>query len=167
MMEDPVLQRRSIRKYIPDEIEDEILDHIISCGDAAACAKGIRSWHFIVIRNRELLDKVPSFHPYSKMIRQAPAAILVCADPSKEPIEGYWAQNCSAATENILIGARSKGIGSVWLGVYPNNDRIEGIKKLIKIPEGLVPFSIVVLGHPDEEKTPYTGYDPNRVTFIE
>jgi len=158
-----ILSRRSIRKYQPREVRQTDIDHILAAGDAAPCAMGRRSWHFIVIRDRSVLDSIPEFHPYSKMIREAPLAILVCADTAIEDNEGYWVQNCSAATENILLGARSMGLGSVWLGIYPRKERISGIRKLLEVPENIVPFSLAVIGHPAEEKTPHMGYDPDRV----
>jgi nitroreductase len=162
---DVILSRRSIRRYQPLEVESEDIDSILAAGDAAPCAMGRRSWHFIVIRERAILDRIPKFHPYSKMVLEAPLAILVCADTTVETREGYWVQNCSAAIENILLEARSKGLGSVWLGVYPREERISGMRQLIDLPEHVVPFAIAVIGHPAEEKEPYTGYEPERVHF--
>ncbi len=162
---DITLLRRSIRKYEPREVEQRDIDHILSAGDAAPCAMGRRSWHFVVIRDRKVLDSIPKFHPYSRMIKEAPLAILVCADTNVEDNEGYWVQNCSAATENILLGARSRELGSVWLGVYPRKERMSGMRQLIDLPDHVVPFSIVVMGYPAEEKEPHEGYEPGRVHF--
>jgi nitroreductase len=162
---DIILSRRSIRKYHSQEVDRSDIDRILAAGDAAPCAMGRRSWHFIVINERSVLDRIPEFHPYSRMVLGAPLAILVCADTGIEPKEGYWVQNCSAATENILLGARSRGLGSVWLGVYPREERISGMRQLVDLPEHVIPFSIVVIGHPAEVKEPYKGYDRERVHF--
>lgn len=165
-MED-LMKRRSIRKYSNEPIEREVIDQILSAADAAPCARGLRSWHFVVIDDRSILDSIPNFHRYSKMILGAPLAILVCGDTSVEPNEGYWVQNCSAAAENILIAATSSGLGSVWLGVYPRKTRMDGILSLIELPEHIVPFSILVLGKSLEEKEPHGQYDPSRVHWNE
>ena len=117
----------------------------------------------MVIRDRGILDRIPGFHPYSKMILEAPLAILVCADTFVEPREGYWTQNCSAATENILLASTGEGLGSVWLGIYPRMDRIAGMRELLKVPGEVIPFSLVVIGKPDETKPPHGGHDPGRV----
>jgi nitroreductase len=162
---DLILSRRSIRRYHAREVVDEDIEYILAAGDAAPCAMGRRSWHFIVIRDRSVLDSIPDFHPYSKMVLEAPVAVLICADTGIEKKEGYWVQNCSAATENVMLGARSRELGSVWLGIYPRNERMSGLRKLIEMPEHIIPFSLVVIGHPAEEKEPYTGYDPDRVHF--
>jgi len=160
---DPVLSRRSIRSFAKDGLTQEDREALLTAAMAAPSAKNTRSWHFVWIDDRKLLDAVPSVHPYSRMIRQAPAALLVCADIASEEREGYWAQNCSAATQNILIAATQRGLGSVWLGVYPNEDRIKGLRELVGVPEGFIPFSLVVLGYPAEKKDPHTGIDVAKV----
>jgi nitroreductase len=160
---DPVLSRRSIRKFTKEPLTKEDTEAILTAAMAAPTANNTRSWQFVWIEDRKLLDSVPSIHPYSRMINQAPAAVLVCADTGAEGREGYWAQNCSAATQNILIAATQRGLGSVWLGVYPNEDRMRGMRDLFKVPDGFVPFSLVVLGRPAERKDAYQGYDRDRV----
>lgn len=157
-----IMSRRSIRKYSMDPIDKEVIGAILDAADAAPCARGLRSWHFIVIDDRSILDRVPDFHPYSQMILKAPLAILVCGDTSVEPNEGYWVQNCSAATENILLAATSMDIGSVWLGIYPRDQRMNDIRELIQVPENIIPFSLVVLGKPLELKEPHGKYNRSR-----
>ncbi|MBN1389589.1 MAG: nitroreductase family protein [Candidatus Thermoplasmatota archaeon] len=158
-----IMERRSVRKYHGDPVEKGVIERILNAADAAPCANGRRSWHFVVLDDREVLDRVPSFHPYSRMVLEAPLAILVCADTSLEPTEGYWAQNCSAATENILLASTAEGLGSVWLGIYPRMDRISGMKRLVGTPEHMVPFSLVVIGKSGERKEPHGKCDPSRV----
>lgn len=162
---DPVLSRRSIRSYTEQGLTVEDREALLSAAMAAPTAMNTRSWHFVWIDDRKLLDAVPSVHPYSSMIRKAPVAVLVCADHSAEKREGYWAQNCSAATENMLIAATQRGIGSVWLGVYPNEDRMKGLRDLVGVPEGFTPFSLVVLGYPAEKKDPRTGFEVVKVHY--
>lgn len=160
---DLIMKRRSIRKYSDDPIDKGTIENILDAADAAPCARGLRSWHFIVIDDRSILDRIPDFHRYSKMVLGAPLVILVCGDASVEPNEGYWVQNCSAATENILLAATSKGLGSVWLGIYPRKNRMDGVLSLISLPDHIIPFSIVVLGRSLEKKEQHGGYDPSRV----
>lgn len=92
-------------------------------------------------------------------------AILVCGDLQLEKIRGYWVQDCSAATENILIAANAKGLGAVWLGVYPIERRVTGIKKLLDLPENVIPFSIVSIGYPAVKKPPANRYDNSRIHY--
>jgi len=130
---------------------------------AAPSAGNERPWHFIVMRDRKLMDGVIDVHPYAQMLKQAPVAVLVCGDPSLEKYKGFWVQDCSAATENILIMAVQLGLGAVWLGIYPIEERVEGLRRLLGLPEGVIPFALVSIGHPAEEKKNGDRYDPSRV----
>ena len=120
-------------------------------------------WHFVVIRDRATLDTIPSIHPYSKMLREASVAFCVCGEIALEKYEGYWVQDCSAATENILCAATALGLGTCWLGVYPREERVEGLRKLLGLPKGVIPLALIALGHPDETKPPSDRYNPERV----
>ena len=75
----------------------------------------------------------------------------------------FWVQDCSAAVENILIEAVLLGLGAVWLGVYPLDERVQGLRRLLGIPDDVIPFAVVPVGHPAENKEPADRYDPGRV----
>ncbi len=158
-----ILSRRSIRRYTKEPIPDEVIKELLEAAMSAPSAGNEQPWHFVVITDRELLDEIPKIHPYAQMLREAPVAILVCGDRNLQKYEGYWVQDCSAATENILIAVHAKGLGGVWLGVYPLEDRVNGIRKLLGIPEDVTPFSIVSIGYPAERKPPANRYNAERV----
>ena len=155
--------RRSIRKFTGEPVSDEDVTEILDAAMAAPSAGNQQPWHFIVIRDRALLSAVPGFHPHARMAEQAPVAILVCGDPSLEKHQGYWVQDCSAATENLLLAASAKGLGAVWCGVYPRQDRVDGFVRLLGVPPPVVPIAFVPIGHPDESKPPARRYNPDRV----
>jgi nitroreductase len=158
-----LFKRRSIRKFKSDKISEEDVRYIISAAMAAPTAGGQRPWKFIIIDKRELLDLIPSFHPYSKSTKEAPLAILVCADKKLDKLGGYWVQDCAASTQNILLAACERGLGSLWLGVYPKEDRASKAREIFNVPVDVVPFSLVVLGHADENIAPNSGYDEKKV----
>lgn len=160
---DLLLGRRSIRKYGSGAISGEIERRLLEAAMAAPSARNARPWHFVVIRDREILDRIPDFHPYAKMCLQAPMAILVCADTALQAEEGYWVQDCAAATENLLLAAHEAGLGAVWLGIHPNGDRIEGVTRLVNLPEGIRPLSLVALGHPAETRDAVDRFDASRI----
>ena len=160
---DAIFSRRSIRKYTAEPVGDDEIEQVLRAAMAAPSAGNQQPWQFVVIRDREILDAVPKFHPYAKMITEAPVAVLVCGDLSKESVKGYWEQDCSAATENLLLAVEALGLGAVWLGVHPETEREEGCRKLMGIPESVVPFALVPIGHPGEQKPPSDRYDPARV----
>jgi nitroreductase len=155
--------RRSIRKYQKRNVPEVIIQTLLRAAMAAPSAGNEQPWHFVVIQDRAILDAIPEVHPHAMMLKEAPAAILICADMTLEKHEGYWVQDLSAATENMLLAAHASGLGAVWLGVHPRSPREEGLKKLLQLPESVRPFSLVALGYPGEKKGPADRFLPERI----
>lgn len=162
-----ILNRRSIRKYKDKKVPWEMIKKLLQAAMAAPTAGNAQHWEFVVIDDKKVLNKIPEVHPYSKFIEGASHAIIVCANPEKEVHKGFWVQDCSAATENILIEAQYLGIGAVWLGVYPEESRYKGIQKLLNTPEVIIPFSIVAIGYSDEDKLEENRYNEEKIHLNE
>jgi nitroreductase len=160
---DAILGRRSIRKYSPQAVDQELIRELLTAAMSAPSAGNEQPWHFVVIKDKNLLNEIPKFHPHSSMLREAPLAILVCGDLTLEKYKGYWVQDCSAATQNLLLAAHARGLGAVWLGIYPIDERVEGMRKLLSLPEHIVPLSVVSLGYPAERKSPLNRFQESRV----
>jgi nitroreductase len=160
---DPVLARRSIRKYTDEDVSDDDLQYLLHAAMAAPSAGNQQPWHFVVIRSRETLVAIAEVHPYAKMLADAPLALAVLGDPSVEKHEGMWVQDCAAATENILVAAQSRGIGTVWIGVLPREERMTEMRQILDVPEGIVPFAFIGIGHPRETKPPSERFDAARI----
>lgn len=158
-----IFTRRSVRDFTQDPVSENDLLDLLKAGMQAPSAKNEQPWHFIVIDDPELLQAIPAFHPHAEMLHDAPLAILVCSDRKLETKRASWLQDCSAATQNILLAAHSKGLGAVWLGIFPDADRVEGMKKLLSIPDGIRPVSLVALGHPRTVPAPVDRYKQDRV----
>jgi nitroreductase len=158
-----ILSRRSIRRYTDKDVSDEVVKELLEAAMSAPSAGNEQPWHFVVIRDRQILNEIPKIHPHSGMLKEAPLAILICGDESLQKYKGYWVQDCSAATENLLVAVNAKGLGGVWLGVYPLEDRVVGIRKLLGMPENVIPFALLSIGYPDEQKPPAERYDESRV----
>lgn len=158
-----LITRRSIRNYQDRPVPAEVVDKILEAAMQAPSAVDKQPWHFVVIDDNELLREIPSVHQYAKMAARAPCAILVCADPGLALGSGYVPQDCSAATQNILLAAHALGLGAVWCGVYEEPDREAGFRSLLSIPEPIQPFSLVVLGYPDESHAQPDRFRPDRV----
>ncbi|OPY32463.1 MAG: nitroreductase A [Methanomassiliicoccales archaeon PtaU1.Bin124] len=160
---DALLQRRSIRRYKHEPVSDDDVKYILRAGMSAPSAGNERPWHFIIVRERRSLDQIMTFQPYSQMMREAPMAILVCGDAKAEKYKGFWPQDCAAAMENMLLAACTRGLGSVWLGIYPVEERMRPMADHMGLPSHVMPFSLMVLGHPAEEKPFSDRYDHARV----
>ncbi len=160
---DPVMARRSIRKYTDEPVNDDEVRKLLDAAMAAPSAGNQQPWHFVVVRDRELREKVPEVHPYAPMVPEAPVAILVCGDPTLEKHKGFWVQDCSAAVENLLVEAAGLGLGTVWLGIHPVEERVADFRRLFGLPDHVVPLALVAVGRPAEKKPPADRYDESRV----
>lgn len=158
---DVVFARRSIREYTAKTVGEKEVKMLLEAAMAAPSASNRKPWHFIVVTERRILDDLAGAHPYGKMLFDAPLCIAVCGDTKISPRS--WVQDCSAATENLLLAATSLGLGAVWLGVHPREDRVGPIRKVLGIPDSLVPLNLISIGYPAEEKEPRTQYDEQRV----
>ncbi len=154
-----ILARRSIRKYTDEPVSAEQIRRLLEAAMAAPSANNGQPWHFVVVTERPTLSRLAELHPYGKMLFQAPLCIAVCGEPEN----AYWVQDCSAATENILIAAAELGLGSVWLGVHPRADREHNVRDVLGMPPHLTPLCLISIGHPAERKEPRTQYQESRV----
>ncbi len=136
---------------------------LLEAGMYAPSARNEQPWHFVVVTERDLLNRLMNAHPYASMLAGAPLAVLVCGDTDLEKSKGYWPVDCSAATQNILLAAHDRGLGSVWLGVYPRDERMEAIRSIFSLPVNIQPFSLIALGYPAEEKETPDRFRPERI----
>lgn len=159
-----LMKRRSIRKYKDMKVENDVMELLLKAAMCAPNSSNTQPWELIAVNEEPYMNELRAglyFGPYN-----APAAIVVCANmklaPSG-PYKDYWIQDCSAATENILIAAAGLGLGAVWIGTYPNQNAVHHVKKVLCIPDYVTPLSVVYVGYPDEDKEPRTQYNPKRV----
>jgi nitroreductase len=156
--------RRSIRAYTRQPVSPAAVESLLRAAMSAPSAMDQRPWQFVVVTDRAKLDGLTAILPGGQMLQQAPLAIVFCGDPTRETkLQGYWMQDCSAATENLLLAAHAQGLGAVWIGVYPAEGQVRGVRERLGIPAAVVPFSIVALGHPAEKLPPEDRYDRARV----
>jgi flavin reductase (DIM6/NTAB) family NADH-FMN oxidoreductase RutF len=135
---------------------------------AAPTAVNKQPWHFVVVTDKNVLSAISEATPNASMAAKAPLAIVVCGDMNKA-LEGggrdFWVQDASAATENILLAAHALGLGAVWTGTYPNQERCAKIAKLLHLPQNLVPLNTIVIGYPAENPTPKDKWNPQNVSY--
>jgi len=158
-----IFQRRSIRKYTKQDVSDEQITTLLSAAMSAPSAGNERPWHFIVVKDKDRLAQIAEVSPYATMTKDAPLAIIVCGDVTQERFKGFWVQDCSAAVQNILLEATELTLGSVWLGVYPLQERVEYLQKLFSLPDHIIPFAVIPIGRPDQSFGAPDRYDESRV----
>lgn len=162
---DNILTRRSIRKYTEEPVSEAETRKLLEAAMSAPSAANQQPWHFVVINDREILNKIPEILQYGQMSCEASMVIVVCLDDELEKHKGFGAQDCSAATENILLAANAMGLGAVWCGVYPKEERMNPTGEMLGLPENVHPFSLIAIGHPGEEKEKADRYSEDRVHY--
>lgn len=159
-----ILTRRSIRDYTPQPVPDEMIKLLLEAAVSAPSAMDERSTEFIVINDRKILDEIHNFNPKRLQLKKATVAIMVCGNQAKEKNkgQGFWQLDGAVASENILIAANALGLGAVWTAIYPFQDRIPKVQKLLNLPAEVIPLNIIPIGYPAERKMP-NPYDASRV----
>jgi nitroreductase len=160
-----IFERRSIRKYTSKDVEDFKIKKLLEAGAAAPSAGNEQPWHFVVIKDRDRLNKLADIHPYGKMLKDAPLAVAVCADLNELKYEHFWVQDCAAATQNILLEAVSLGLGAVWLGVHSNKNIEPDVNEFLNVPDHVTTVSVISIGYPAEQKRPSKRFSEDIVHY--
>lgn len=162
-----IMTRASVRRFTNRPVAKDTMDIVLKAGMAAPSAVNKQPWEFVVVTDRAVLDELMKAHPYSNL-KTAAAAIIVCGnmDRTLEGVEReYWVQDCSAASENILLAAHALGLGAVWCGVYPMQERIEPIKTVLGLPANITPLNIIAMGYPAADPAPKDKWDAGKVHY--
>lgn len=165
---DNIATRTSIRDYEARKVEKEKIEKMLRAAMAAPTAMNKQPWHFVVVDKRDVLDALAEVNPYAKMLKKAPLAIVVCGDTDKM-IEGggrdFWIQDASAATENLLLAAHAMGLGAVWTGAYPSEERCKGISGALSLSDNLIPLNMIVIGYPAENPQPKEKFKEENISY--
>lgn len=149
-----IMNRKSVRKYTDQPISRETIEEILKAGMSGPTAVNARPWSFIAVTDEETLSKMADANGRAaQCLKGAKLGILVCGDLERafSRAPEYWVVDCSIAAQNMVLAAESLGLGSVWLGTWPQSDKIEHQKELFGLPEHIVPHSLLAFGYPDDE----------------
>ncbi|MFA6805752.1 MAG: nitroreductase family protein [Candidatus Methanomethylophilaceae archaeon] len=160
-----ILTRRSIRKYQEKKVSGDVIKKLLHAAMQAPSANNEQPWEFIVVNNKGTLLKISEILPNAGMVKDAAVAIVICGDLEKEVAKGRWVQDCSAATENLLLEVVHQGLGAVWTSVHPNKGKEEALRKLFNLPNNVIPLSIIPVGYPAEEKEYENRFKEERVHY--
>ncbi len=155
-------KRRSVRKYTSKEVEGDKINGIIESALRSPSGRAARPWEFVVVRDRELLEKLSVAKPGgAAFVKDASAAIVVCADPSASHL---WIEDCAIAAVTMQYAAQSMGLGSRWTHMRGNNydDKMSSrdyIAGLLGLPDNVEVECMIAIGYPDEDVSPYREED--------
>lgn len=160
-----IMSRRSIRKYTGQPISQENLEKVLRAGFQAPSAHNGEPREYVVVRDKEVIEKIVGFHKYTKMLPQAGCGIVVCGDKDKQLDRGILVSDCSAAIENMLLAAHGLGLGAVWCGIYSVEQLTKGMIDVLGLPDHIIPVGMVVVGETDVEKRSIDRYDESKIHF--
>lgn len=166
-LQEVLQRRRSIRKYTQEPVSKEDIDLLMHAAMSGPSACNKTPWEFYVITDEAILEKLRNASRYSKIY--APLAIVVCGSLSRalpSQLAPYWIQDCSAATENILLAATDLGLGTVWCGIHPQKRAEERVREALDLTEKHIPLNIIYVGHPDQVQEPRDQYKESYIHYI-
>ncbi len=166
-LEKVLLKRRSVRKFQPEEIDDETIHKLLYFAMCAPSACNRQPWEFYVIKDEERLKKIKHASRFSN--HNAPLAIVVAGNLKRSLPMGmrdYWIQDCSSAITHILLEATNLGLGSLWCGLHPQKRATEKVREALGLEESIVPLGLILLGYPAQEPEERSQYDEKRVHFL-
>lgn len=163
-----IMTRASVRAYTEAEVTDTQIDTMLKAAMAAPTAVNKQPWAFVVVKSPETLKTIADSIPSMSMAKSAPVAIIVCGDMTRALTgegHGYWIQDVSAATENLLLAAHAQGLGAVWCGVYPASQRVTFISNLLDLPDDIIPLAVVPVGYPRTAAEPKEKWDTTKIHY--
>ena len=164
-----IFSRKSVRSYTDRSVSRTQLDTLVRAAMAAPTGRDMRPWKFVIVDERAVMDSLAARLPKAKMLAAAPVAVVVCGDLSVVDQEGKpsvnWVMDCSAATENLLLAAEAMGLGAVWTGVYPYDDRMTAVSAALGLPEHVVPLCVVPVGYPEGDPRPKDKYKAENIHY--
>lgn len=167
---DCIMTRTSVRAYTDKKADEKTIETILKAGMAAPTAANQQAWNFVVITEDSLKNRIAESFEYTKMVKDCAFAVVVCGNMKKlfeGDMEkgGFWVQDCSAASENMLLAAHALGLGGVWCGIYPLDDRVEKLSEILNLPPSLTPLNILSFGYPQQDAAPKNKWQRHKIHF--
>jgi nitroreductase len=157
-----ILKRRSVRNYTAEAVADAQVETLLQAAMAAPSADDLRPWAFVVVRDPARRRALSETHPWADMCTAAPLVIAILGDSGRSE---HWIEDCSAATENLLLAAAGLDLGTVWIGVYPQSSYEDHVRQVLNIPRRLRVLCLVPVGHPAEHKPPRTRFEQSKIHY--
>lgn len=160
-----IIERASIRSFTDKQISPILLESILYAGLCAPSATNKRPFHFVVTQDREKMLHIIGNNPYVKMLRTAAACIIVCGDKIVQGIPEWLIEDCSAATQNMLLVIHSLGLGGVWCGVKQGSDFYKNIVNEFGLPSHIRPVSLIAFGYAEAKKTQPNRFETKKIHY--
>lgn len=169
-----IMSRKSVRSFTDQKLTEEQITTLLKAAMAAPSAINIQPWQFVVVDDDALKQQIWGENRQAQMFINSAAVIIICGqtssmrksspDAEEQKWENpFWDQDCSAATENLLLAAEAMGLGAVWTAAYPIEERMNQYIKALNIPEGILPLCAVPVGYPAGDDQPKDKWNPEKI----
>ena len=160
-----IFKRKSVRKYRDERVPDELIENLLKAAMQAPSACNAQPWEFIVVSKKEDKKSISKMHKFATPARDASHLIITLGNLNESKVHGMIEQDLGACNENILLQATHEGLGAVWLGFHPIEDRTLKLKEYLNIPDYCIPFSVICVGWPERDGEVKIRYDKSKVHF--
>ena len=160
-----VFKRHSVRKFKDERVSDDLIENLLKAGMQAPSSCNAQPWEFIVVSKSEDKEAISKMHKFAKPAAGASHLIITLGNLNEAKVIGMIEQDLGACNENILLQATHEGLGAVWLGFHPIEDRTLRLKEYLNIPDYCIPFSVICVGWPESEGEVKIRYDESKVHF--
>ena len=160
-----IFKRHSVRRFRDEKVSDEKIENLLKAGMQAPSACNAQPWEFIVVSKAEDKQAISEMHQFAKPAANASHLIITLGNLNESKVHGMIEQDLGACNENILLQATREGLGAVWLGFPPIEDRVLKLKEYLDIPDYCIPFSVICVGYPAQDGEVKLRYDESKVHF--
>lgn len=158
-----IFKRKSVRKFKDEKVPDELIENLLKAGMQAPSSCNSQPWEFIVVDRKEDKEAISRMHQFAKPAANASHLIITLGNLNEAKVHRMIDQDLGACNENILLQATHEGLGAVWLGFHPIEDRTLRLKEYLEIPDYCIPFSVICVGYPENEGEVKLRYDESKV----
>ncbi len=155
--------RRSVRNFTSKKVEDDKIEKLLRAGMQAPSAGNQQPWEFVVVQNADVKEKLSGVSPYATPVKDAPLAIVLVETTKNLRFPQYTSQDMGACAQNILLEAVELGLGAVWLGIKPEEDRMQSVSKILNLPQDIIAFGIIAIGYSDSENKYVDRFDTAKI----
>ena len=160
-----IFKRKSVRQFRDEKVSDELIENLLKAGMQAPSSCNSQPWEFIVVSKKEDKEAISKMHRFAAPAARASHLIITLGNLNEAKVIGMIEQDLGACNENILLQATHEGLGAVWLGFHPIEDRTLKLKEYLNIPDYCIPFSVICVGGPLKESEVKLRYDESKVHF--
>ena len=160
-----IFKRKSVRKFKKEKVPDELIENLIKAGMQAPSSCNSQPWEFIVVSESDDKQAISEMHQFAKPAANASHLIITLGNLNEAKVIGMIEQDLGECNENILLQATHEGLGAVWLGFHPIEERTLKLKEYLEIPDYCIPFSVICVGWPAQEGEVKLRYDKSKVHF--